>query len=192
MSGLKAGNVSSRGFGFLTALMATEEDALAPLPGFDTEEEERSFDEDDTPFPADAGVLEHHVVDDGDIKQGEDGDETSHDGPEEELVAPYVVHPLGEIFRGTGLHAEETEAHVNHLPCEEESEPGEANESGGTGTEDGVAFFRVRSVAASAEIAVAETEHDERECRKAESRHPESIGEDIYDDFPSEDTLFLY
>ena len=137
---MKARNVCSGRSGLSTRLATTEEDALAPLPGFNTKEEERSFYEDNAPFPTDTGVLEYHMVDDGNIEQGEDGDEASHDGPEEELVAPYVVHPLCEIFLGARLHAEEAAAHVHHFPGEEQGEPGEADEGGGTSAEDGLTF----------------------------------------------------
>lgn len=138
---MKTRNISSRSFSLSTSLAATEEDALAPLPRFNTKEEERGLDEDNAPFPADSGVFEDDMVDDGDIEQGEDGDEPGHDGPEEELVAPHVVHPLGEVFLGAGLHAEEAETHVNHFPREEKGEPGEADEGRGAGAEDRFAFW---------------------------------------------------
>lgn len=47
--------------------LATEIDPLAPLPSFDAAEEESRFNEDDTPFPGDAGMFEDDVVDDGDV-----------------------------------------------------------------------------------------------------------------------------
>ena len=43
---------------------ATEEDALAPFPGFDAGEEEDCFHEDDSPLPGDAGVFEDVMVED--------------------------------------------------------------------------------------------------------------------------------
>ena len=42
-------------------------------------------------------MLEDDVVDDWDVEGREDGDESGDNGPEEELVAPDIVHPLGEI-----------------------------------------------------------------------------------------------
>lgn len=101
-----------------------EVDTLAPLPCLASTEEQSGLDKHDAPFPGDTGVSEDVVVDDGDVENWEDGDESSHDGPEQELVAPHVVHPLGEVFIGVGLHAEEAAAHVDHLPGEEQSEPG--------------------------------------------------------------------
>ena len=59
------------------------------------------------------------MVDDWDVKYREDEDEAEDDGGEQELVAPDVEHPLGEIAVGLGLHAEETAAGVDHLPGEE-------------------------------------------------------------------------
>lgn len=84
----------------------TEKDALTPLPSLDTGKEEDCFNEHDGPFPADTGMLEDHVVDNRDIEDREDGDEARHDGPEQKLVAPDIVHPLGEVLFGSGLHAE--------------------------------------------------------------------------------------
>jgi len=88
-------------------------------------------------------MLEDDVVDDRDVESREDSNEASHDGPEQELVAPDIVHPLGEVLRRLGLHAEERAAHVDHLPGEEESEPRQAHEGRGAGAEDSVARFAV-------------------------------------------------
>jgi len=96
------------------ALLSAEIDSLSPLPGLDACKEENSFDEHDTPFPANASVLEHLVVDDRDIESREDSNESSNNSPEEEFVSPDVDSPLSEILRALRLHAEErteTEEH---------------------------------------------------------------------------------
>lgn len=71
--------------------------------------------------------------------------------------------PLREVFLAAGLHAEETPAHVDQLPGQEQGEPGQAGEASGAGTEDGVALLRVRVVAVDAKVTIAEAEEDERE-----------------------------
>lgn len=106
------------------AELASEVDTLRPLPRLDTGKENGGLDEDDAPFPGDGGMLEDVPVDHGDVDDGEDGDPSGHDRPEEKLVAPDVVHPLGEVAGGFGLHAEERPPHVDHFPGEEEREPG--------------------------------------------------------------------
>ena len=95
---------------------ATKEDSLGPFPGFNAHEEQDDLDGHDCPFPGDGLVLEDDVVQHGNVEDGEHGDPSRHDGPEEELIAPYIVHPLGEVFLGFGLHAEERPAHIDHFP----------------------------------------------------------------------------
>lgn len=142
-------------------------------------------------------MFEDTVIDDRDVDNGEGENETSHDTEEEELVAPDIMHPLGVTFLRVGLHLEEAVAQVHHLPGKEEGEPGHAGEGSGTGTENcvavvGLAGVVVMSVTALGEIAVAPSEHDEGECRQTEGSHPDSVDEGVNDDFPGEDTLFLW
>ena len=113
-------------------------------------------------------MLEDTVVDDRDVQNRESENEASHDTEEEELVAPDIVHPLGEVALGVRLHLEEAPAEVHHLPGEEECEPSHASEGCGTGAEDSVAsvgFGRiiVLCVAACGEVSIAPAEHDESE-----------------------------
>ncbi|KAM5475421.1 hypothetical protein MauCBS54593_001109 [Microsporum audouinii] len=169
-----------------------EEDSLPPFPGLDAEEEEGGLDEDDAPFPGDARVAEDLVVDDGDVEQREDGDEARDDGPEEEPVAPDVVHPLRQVPRRARLHAEEAAAQVDHLPRQEERKPRQADERRRARPEDGVARRRVVAVAVRPQVAVAEPEHHQRERGQAERGHPEAVRQDVHDDLPGEDPLFLY
>lgn len=89
------------------------EDTLGPLPCFNTTNEENGFDDDNSPLPSDAGVLENHMVDDWDVEGWEDSDKTSDDRPEEELVAPDIVCPLGEVLLTTRLHSEEGTSHID-------------------------------------------------------------------------------
>jgi hypothetical protein len=90
--------------------------ALGELPCLDTQEEEECGNEDNTPLPANATVPEHDRVDDGNVQHREDGDESAHDGKEEELVAPHIADPLREILLGSRLHPEKRAAHIQHLP----------------------------------------------------------------------------
>ena len=141
-------------------------------------------------------MLENTVVDNRDVDDRECKNETSHDTKEEELVAPDIMHPLGIAFLGVGLHVEEAAAQMHHLPGEEEGEPGHAGEGSGAGTENCVAVVRlvgivVMCVTALGELAVAPSEHDEREGGQTEGGHPDSVDEGVDDDFPGENTLFL-
>lgn len=101
----------------------SKEDPLSPLPGLYTQEEQQRANEDNPPFPADPLVLEDSMVNNRDVKDWENSNETKHDTPEQELVPPDVEHPLCEVFLAPRLHAEETAAHVYHLPGKEEREP---------------------------------------------------------------------
>ena len=60
-----------------------------------------------SPLPADTSVLEDNSIQCGNVKNREDGDESSNDSPEQELIPPNIVDPLREISLGAGLHAEE-------------------------------------------------------------------------------------
>lgn len=150
---------------------------LPPLPGLDAEEEQESSDEDDPPLPADARVLEHGVVDDGDVQRREQRHEAEQHGPEEEPVPPHVEHPLGEVLLAVGLHAEEGPPRVHQLPGQEEREPGQTREGGGAGAEHGVAARRVRVVAVLAQLAVAPRPgvHAQREAGQAQRRDPDAV-----------------
>lgn len=100
-------------------------------------------------------MSEDTMVDHRDVEQREDSDEACHDGPEEELVAPDVVHPLCEVQLGARLHAEEAAAEIDHLPGQEEGEPGQTDEGRGSSSENGVALGGVVSVAVRAQVAVS-------------------------------------
>lgn len=95
---------------------ATEKDTLSPFPGFNTQEEQNRLDNNNSPFPGDSRVLEHHIVDNGDIKDRNHGNKAGENRPEEELVTPDIICPLREVLLGLGLHAEERAAHVHHFP----------------------------------------------------------------------------
>ena len=86
---------------------AMKEDSLGPFPGFDADEEQNGLYRHDAPFPGDGLVFEDNIVQHGNIKDRKHRDPSGHDGPEEELVAPDIIHPLGKVFFGIGLHAEE-------------------------------------------------------------------------------------
>lgn len=73
------------------------------------------------------------------------------------------MHPLGEVSLGTGLHAEETAAHINHLPGEEEGKPSQADKGRRTCSEYGATFFFELVVAMGAEVSISEAEHHQRE-----------------------------
>jgi len=172
----------------ILSIALPEVHALAPLPGLDAEEEQECSDEDDRPFPADTLVPEDGVVDDGNVQDREDGDESEDDGEEEELVAPDVNGPLREVLLGVGLHHEERAAHVQHLPCQEDGEPGKAGESGRTSAEDSVASVVERFVAAVSEVAISEAKHDQGERAETESGNPKTVNEHVEDDLDGENT----
>ena len=120
---------------------ATKEDSLGPFPGFDAHEEQDGLDGHDAPFPGDGFVFEDDVVQHRDVEDGEYGDPSGHDGPEEELVAPDIIYPLGEKFLGFRLHAEERPTHIDHFPGQEQCKPSQTNESGGSRSEDQFTVF---------------------------------------------------
>lgn len=163
-------------------------DALAKLPELDTAKEETGGDEDDAPLPGDTLVLEDSVADDGDVLEREEGDEAEHDSPEEELVAPHIVHPLGEVLLGAGLHAEEGSSLVNHLPGEEQREPCQAGKGGSTGLEDGPAALAVLVVAVNTELTVTKGVQAEHESTEAQGGDPDTIDDHVNDELESEDT----
>lgn len=132
-------------------------------------------------------MLEYYVVDDRNVKRGENRDEAEDDGPEQELVAAHVVDPLREVLLAPWLHSEEAPPHIDEFPGQEESEPSQASETGRAGTEHGVAFFRVGIIAVYSKIAITETEKNERECSQAECGDPEAICKHIDHDFECED-----
>lgn len=171
-------------------ILLPEVHPLGPLPGLNTEEEEDSSDEHNTPLPADSLVLEHRVADDRDVKDREDGDEAGADGEEEELVAPHIDDPLREVLFGAGLHAEEGAAHINHLPGKEEREPGEACKTGGASAEDGVAAGREVVVTVLTEVTVAPGVEDQAEGCETQRGDPDTIDQHIEHDFKGEDTAF--
>lgn len=110
-------------FAGLLACLPAEEDSHTPLPCLDTHEEQTGRDEHSAPFLVNRRMLEHYCVEGGNIDQGEQSNKTGHNSPNEELVAPYINRPLGGIAFRVGLHAKEGTAHVNHFPCQEQSEP---------------------------------------------------------------------
>lgn len=83
-----------------------EENSLGPLPQLTAHEKGDNLHKHDPPLPADTGVLKDIVVDDGDIQRGENSAEARNDGPEEELVPPHIVRPLGEVSFGAWLRTE--------------------------------------------------------------------------------------
>lgn len=168
--------------------LSAEVDTLGELPGLDTAEEETGGDEDDGPLPGDALVLEDGVANDGDVLDGEEGDEAEHDGPEEELVAPDIVHPLGEVELGAGLHAEERSSLVNHLPGEEEGEPGETSKGGSTSLEDGLTAIAVVIVTVLTELTISEGIQTEDKGAEAESSNPKAVDNHVDDELEGEDT----
>lgn len=129
---------------------------------------------------------ENGVVDDRDVQDGENGDETEHDGEEQELVPPDIACPLGEVLVRSWLHHEERAAHVQHLPRKEQREPGKTGERGSTSAEDGVAGGVVGLVTAGAEVAITKAKHDQGEGSKTESGDPETVEKHVDHDLDGE------
>lgn len=168
----------------------TEEEAFPPFPGLDAAEEQEGLDDDDRPLPGDPGVLEDVVVDDGAVEDEEDGHVAEHDGVEEELVAPDVVHPLREVLLRLGLHAEEGAAEVDQLPGEEEREPCHRDECRGPRSEYRVASLGIRVITVFTHVAVAEAECNQGEGGQTQCRHPEAVDQHIDDEFVGENAAF--
>lgn len=161
--------------------LAAEIYSLSPLPSFNAQEEEDGLDKNNTPFPADAGVLEDNRVDNRNVDDREHGDEACHDGPEQELVAPGINGSLRKVPLALGLHAEERSAHVNHFPSEKKREPCETGERGGTSAENNRAVVGVFVVAvvSNVSLAVAKTVQDKDEGSQAKGGHPESVDDHV-------------
>ena len=104
------------------------------------------------------------------------------------MVAPDIMHPLGEVELAARLHTEERPAHVNHLPSEEESEPGQAGKGSGSGAEDSVTSLAVSFIAALAKLAFSEAIHHKREGGKTKGSNPEAIDNHVDEKFHCEDT----
>lgn len=170
------------------ASLATEEDTLDELPSFDTTEEEAGGDEDNGPLPGNTLVLEDGVADDGDVLDREESNDTEDNGPEEELVAPDVVHPLSEVELGAGLHAEERSSLVNHLPGQEEGEPGKTSKGGGTSLEHSLTAVAVSVVAFGTEVTIAKGVHAEDESAQAKGGDPDTIDGRVDNKFQGENT----
>lgn len=162
--------------------------ALAPLPALDAAKKQHGFDDNDAPLPGDTRVLEDVVVDNGHVQDDEHGCETKHDGPEQELVAPDISHPLREVELRLGLHAEERPAEIHQLPGQEQREPRHGHETGRAGSEYGIALGRVGGIAVRTLDAVAPMVADQSERRQTKSGHPETVDSHVHKEFGGEDT----
>ena len=165
-----------------------EENPLGKLPRLHAREKQTRADKHNPPLPRYPLVFKHSLVDDGDIKQGEEGDEADHDGPEEELVAPDVVHPLRQVELGAGLHAEKRAAHVNHFPRQEQREPRQTRKRRGAGAKDNVARVVVRVVAILTELAAAEAKHDQRKGRQTQRSDPQPVHDHVDEELHCENS----
>ena len=179
----------------------SKKDALAPLPALHAEQEQQGLDEDNPPFPGDARVGEDDVVDDRHVQDRERQQKPGHDAEEQEAVAPHVDHPLRREVLGLGaarrarrrrVHVEEAAAHVHHLPGQQQREPGHAHEGRGAGSVHRRAFRGVAAVAAAGQVPLAPAEEHQRERRQAEGCDPDAVHDGVDDDFPGEDSLFLF
>ncbi|CAF3572987.1 unnamed protein product [Fusarium graminearum] len=168
--------------------LVTEVDTLGKLPCLDTTKEQSGSDKDNGPLPSNTLVLKDGVTDDGNVLDREESDNTEDNGPEEELVAPDVVHPLGKVELGLGLHAEERSSLVNHLPGKEEREPGKTGKSGSTGLEDGLTAVAVSVVAVLTELTIAKGVHAEDEGAETKSGDPDTIDGHVNDKLERENT----
>lgn len=89
---------------------------------------------------------------------------------------------------GLWFHAEETAAHVDHLPCQEQCKPCETSESGASSPKYEHAFVGNMIVAIMPEIAVTKTENHDRERCKTKGCHPATIDQHVNEHFLSKDT----
>lgn len=169
---------------------ATEVDTFSPLPALNAQEKEECLNEDDAPLPGDGSMLQDDIIDDRDVDEREHGNESSNDGPEEELVAPDINNPLGEVTLAARLHAEERTAHVDHFPGQEQGEPSQAGKCRGTSAEDNLATFALL-VAVRADVcsAVAKSVDNKNERGKAERGHPETVDNHVKHKLGGENTL---
>jgi len=103
------------------------------LPDLDKTNVDNHTASDDAPLPSKTLMLEDFGVEVRDVHDGEDHDEASNDGPEEELV---VVDGSehGEGARGTLVHVEQTAMEMLDLPGCDQQQEGQGGKGRGTGS----------------------------------------------------------
>lgn len=166
--------------------LSSEVDALRPLPRLRQNHKHDDVHKDNSPLPADTGVLENDMVQLGNVQNREDREEDPSDRPEQELVAPKVARPRLEAVG----HVEKGAAEVDQAPGEEEEDPGHGREACSAGAENGVAGLRVGVVAVGAEVAVAEAEDDDGEGAQDTAGHDGAVGDHVCEEFGGEDAVF--
>lgn len=123
---------------------------------------------------------------DGDVERREDNEEDSHNGPEQECVAPEVANPGFEAAR----HVKERAAEVDELPGEEQEDPSHGSVAGRTGAEDLVACKRVAVVTLLAEVAIVEAKDDDGEGAKDATSHENAVDKHVEEELGCEDAVF--
>lgn len=140
-------------------VLASEISPLQPLPALTSREKQDALDDNYSPFPRDALMLEDDMINDGNVQRGEDGDKAGNYSPKEERILSAIVPPLVEdvippipaarVHR-SGYLAEERPPKVDHLPGEEQGKPSQAHERCGTGAEDKSTSISILVVAVDA------------------------------------------
>lgn len=112
---------------------APTEPSFHCLPDLDKTNVDDNTASDDTPLPSKTLMLEDFGVEVRDVHDGEDHDEASDNGPEEELV---VVDGSehGEGARGTLIHVEQTAMEMLDLPGCHQQQEGQGGKGRGTGS----------------------------------------------------------
>lgn len=191
---------TSSGLGVLAAndAMRARPDAHAALDGLprlDGGDVDDDAAESDAPFPGDSAVLEHLLIDDWNVDNGEHDEQASDDGEEEEAVAPESRdngESLWRAVRRVGIHVEEGAGKVLDFPCGDEQQQCDCRVCGCARPEHHVAGVVVAFVTARAEVASAGTDvGDNGKGKETQGAHEEAVDELVGYELCAEDTLLI-
>lgn len=162
-------------------------DSLAPFPSLGSNQEEKNTSHRQTPLPSDWVVEEDLVIDNRNVDDWENSNETTNNGPEQELVVPKVdggllpprvVSVLSHVEQGVGW--------VNTLPSKDKGTPCHGSERSRSASEDQVTAITVTVVTVTAQVSVTITENDNNERKHTTDSHEKTEGKHINDNFLGE------
>jgi hypothetical protein len=132
-------------------------------------------------------MKEDKCVQGWDVKRRDDDDETTHNRPEQKLIAPESVEPRATFVN----HAvEERSTRIAEDPCKVEECPGEYGVAGCASSEDAFAGRTGFNVAVLAEVAIPDTEHDGDKGADCADCEDYAVDNQIEEELGSEDAMF--
>ena len=103
--------------------------------------------------------------------------------PEQHLVPPQVLHPLRVRRFRARVHPEQTPAHVDHFPREQQARPTYGGEARRAGAEHGLAPVARVVATPRPEVATAEAPDDEHEGRETDATDDGAVCDHVDDEF---------